>query len=459
MNIAELFINLGIKGTDKTVSGIASVQKGLKETASTSLEAKAAIVGAMYALERLFATSGQAGTELTNFTSLLGVSAKSLQQYQYAARQAGVSNQAVEGTFKALANTATNTLLGKGAPEGLARISQVTKMQVGQMLGLLNQASKGDVIPLFKVLDQYARLETNSGFRNKNLKDMGVSEDIIAASVRNKFTPNILNAAPTYSDKEISALDRANIAWSNLGTNIEMAVGHFNAMHGGQLVNDISTLVPKVLELAGAFVKVAEQLKIFQLVSESLKGWSIIFDGISKAVESIAKNEKLFSALSEINPVRGVETVVGGVASAATTGANALTTGAKGAEARKDSMEAFKGFFSVLAEAWREMGNSGTQDPSLAAMLAREGMANGAPAAPGVAPAPRSNVVQLPTARSVAPAVPAAASGGGAPVQNVEVNQHLIFNHDGKDHQRAASEMKRAVKDAYRQMPAQAQGS
>src|ERR1700744_4238817 len=102
MDIGSLFLNLGIKGSEKTVGALTDVKKGLGELGSMSLEAKAGIVAAMYALEQLFATSGKAGTDLTNFNAITGESVKTLQQYQYAARQVGVSNQEVEGSFKTL---------------------------------------------------------------------------------------------------------------------------------------------------------------------------------------------------------------------------------------------------------------------------------------------------------------------------------------------------------------------
>jgi hypothetical protein len=43
--------------------------------------------------------------------------------------------------------------------------------------------------------------------------------------------------------------------------------------------------------------------------------------------------------------------------------------------------------------------------------------------------------------------------------QNVNVQQTLNFQHDGKDHKKTSDSVHKAVKDAYRQMSAQAQGS
>lgn len=442
MNIAELFVNLGIKGTDKTIGALANTQKGLKDVASTSLEAKVAIVGAMYALEQLFAASGQRGTDLTNFNAELGVSTKTLQQYQFAARQAGVSNTAVEGTFKSLQAAMTRTLMGEAPPAGLAKVA----LKLGDI-------SKEDIARfqknpelLIQTLQRYAQAEKNIGLRNETLKSFGLGDDMIAAMSRGAFNQGALNKAPTYSDKEIAKLDQANIAWSNLGQTIEMAIGKFNAAHGGQLVNDITMLVPKVIELANSFVRLSEKMHLFELIGKSFEGWGIIFDKINHTIDALTKNDKLASLVTEGTQVAnrlvsGTETVV------STTG-DLITGGVKGDKAQKDISENLKGFFAVLAEAWKESANSGVQDPALKAMLERQNVANGNPNV--------SNVIQMP--RAITPNAPATPSPG-APAQTINIDQNLNFQHDGKDHQKTSNDMKRAVKDAFRQMPAQAQGT
>lgn len=376
MNIAELFVNLGIKGTDKTVGALTNVKKGLQETASMSLEAKAGIIAALYALERLFATSGAAGTGLTNFNATLGVSTKTLQQYQYAARQMGVSNQEVEGSFKSLQSTITKTLMGEGAPKGLARLAQLTG-ELGQ--GDLLKFQQNPEL-LLQRLQQYAQKEKNAGLRNEVLKSFGVGDNMAAALTRGAFTQQSLAKAPTYSDKEIGSLDRANIAWSNLGNKIEMAVGHFNAEHGGQLVKDISKLTDQVLKLVDAFAKLAEKLKVFQVIGKAFEGWSLIFQGLNSSVDNVTKDK-------------------GGVAA--------------GLYHENDRL--VKGLFEAMK------GGLDTVLPE------------------------------------ITPTIPKTAAPGST--QNINVNQNLNFQHDGKDSHKTSDSVKKAVRDSYRQMSAQGQGS
>lgn len=410
MEIANLFINLGIKGDSKTVGALNSVQKGMKETASLSLEAKAAIIGAMYALERLFATSGKQGTDLTNFNALLGMSTQTLQKYQYAARQVGISNDEVSGTFKKLSDISTNILLGKGAPEGMARIAQVTRMQVGELQQILSQASKGNAEPLFKVLDQYSKAEKDIGLRNKNLKDF-VSDNMISGMARNAFRPEILAKAPTYSDDEIAKLDKANIAWSNIGTKIEMAVGHFNAAHGGDLVKDFSELTDKVIKLAEALEHLAEKAKIFDLLNK-------VFGATTSAVEGTAD---LVEGVNNLKP-----------------------------KTEKQKQDEKKDYGTRAGEAFATGGQDSSLVGILADMLWEKITSKTADkeAQPRAAVSPGGAI----TPSSVTPKV------GGGPsqtvqTQNVNVNQSLNFQHDGKDAGKVSDTHKKAVRDAYFQIP------
>jgi hypothetical protein len=283
MNIAELFVNMGIKGAEKTVGALTSVRKGMGEIKDTSIEAKAAIVGAMYGLERMMAISGAAGTNLTNFGALTGQSAQALQQWQFAARQAGVSSEELTGSVKSVQNAMTNMLLNKGAPAGMKLLSDA--------VGGISPEKYTKPFEMMKILQQGIQKMTPEMAQMVG-KSFGLSEGTISAMKRNMFTPDMLNKAPKYSDKEIASLDKSNIAWANLGNTIQMAFGHFNAKHGQQLVGDISKLVPQVLKLVEAFVKLSETLHLFEGFGKMLEGWTSIFKGLSGAVTEVASDKK-----------------------------------------------------------------------------------------------------------------------------------------------------------------------
>lgn len=295
MNIGELFINLGIKGTEKTVGAIASVRKGMGEITSTSIEAKAAIIGAMYGLERLVETSNRIGTSLTNFNALTGISVQELQRWQYAARQAGVSGEEIAGSMKSVQNAMTNMLFNKGAPEGLGLVAE----KVG-----FDFKRARDTLYVLQQLQKFAQ-QVPADVGNAVLKSFGLSEGTIAAMRRNAFTPEMLAKAPTYSDKEVKALDKANIAWSNLINKIQMAIGHFNALHGLSLVNDISKLTDKILQLANSFMKLADNIQLFKGIGMIFEGWTKIFDSINFAVNALSDPKKMGVIKENLDAVKG----------------------------------------------------------------------------------------------------------------------------------------------------------
>lgn len=283
MNIAELFVNLGIKGADKTLGALGSVKKTMGDLGSTSLETKAAILGAMYGLERMMALSGAAGTNLTNFTALTGKSGQELQRWQYAARQAGVGADELTGSVKAVQMSMANMLMGKGAPEGLALLSKA--------VGGIKTSDYTKPFEMMKILQQgLQKMSPEMGILVG--KSFGLSEGTIAAMKRNMFTPQMLAKAPTYSDKEVGSLDKSNIAWSNLNNKIQMAFGHFNAAHGGKLVGEIDQIAMAVLHLTEALVILAEKTKVFALIGWSAEKTAQLFNVMGIGADDLLGNHK-----------------------------------------------------------------------------------------------------------------------------------------------------------------------
>lgn len=276
MNLGQLFIGLGIKGTEKTVGALSNVKKGLEETKSMSLEAKAALVGAAYALEQLFAKSGATGTGLTNFNALTGLSTQQLQQWQFAARQAGVAGEELTGSVKSVQGAMSNLLLGKGSPEGLALVANKVGFDVKKAR---------DTFYVLQQLQKFAQ-SAPADVGNVALKSFGLSEGVIAAMRQGVFKPEMLSKAPVYNETQIKALDRANIGWMNLGNSIQMAIGRLNAAHGLTIVSGIQRVTTALIQLGEVFLKIAEKLKLFDLAQKAVGMLSAV---ISKAARALAE--------------------------------------------------------------------------------------------------------------------------------------------------------------------------
>lgn len=389
LSVGELFINLGIKGSEKTIGAIGDAQKGMKGLGSVSLEAKAAIVGVFYAFERLLSASSQYGTRLENFGALTGLSAAKLQEWEYAARQVGVGADEMAGSIKGVQSAMSKMIMGEGAPKGLGLIANATRSfdvnRVRDTFYVLNQL-------------QEAAKKLPKDLGNEALKSFGLSENTIAAMRRNAFRPDVMKRAPVYSERETAALDHANALWANLGNSIERAFGKFNVQHGGQLVQDLTKMSDALITLAGSLVKVAEQFKAFELATKFVTELAGALNDISKW--QAGKRSFWGEDLDEKGKVKGDRSVTGAT---------------------------FGNFFDIMRELWN------TPAPKISESERIYNAVHGS-VKPIFGPSPGSQ-------------------------QNVEINQTLQFQHEGKDHKRTSDDVGKAVQKAYRQMSAQGQGS
>lgn len=464
MKIGELFVQLGLTGSDKAKKEIKDVKGGLKETASASLEAKAAIVGAMYALQRLFSASNQAGTDLTNFNAQIGVSAQTLQQYQYAAQQVGVSNQEMAGTFKSLQSTMTKTLMGEGAPKGLARVAMLTG---GMTPADLEKFAKQPQL-LVQKLQEYAQKETNAGLRNEVLKGFGISDSMAAALSRNAFRPEVLAKAPTYSDKEINALDKTHAAWSNLGTKIEMTIGRFNAKHGGKLIEDISNITDKVFLLGEAFMKMAEKFKVFEWIGKVFEGWAIILDTVTTLADGVDAPEGSAKKIKSDEIKGGFKEALNWMLE------RKFLPDEPGKTSGYPQFDTSKPMFQWGASKTPNSPVKSPIKPSTGPMVVPQerpfkvlpgGGQKSETEKPITPPTLKvipgqSHAPGVPAVKDVVPKMPAQAAAGGNQVSITnEFNQEFNFSDGVADPQATADSVKRSVQQAFRQSFAQSQWS
>lgn len=523
MQIGELFIALGIKGADKTTGQLTMVAKGLQETASTSIEVKAAILGATYALEQFFSKSGQAGTSLTNFNALTGVSAQTLQQYQYAARQAGVSNEQTAASFVSLQSAMTKMRQGEGAPKGFMDVARLTG---GFTSADVDKFMKSPELLLQK-LQVYAQKQKNVGIRNEYLKSFGLDDSTIAALARGAFSADKLKKAPTYSDKEVGALDKANIAWSNLNNKFQMAIGHFNAMHGQQLVKDASIMIDVVLKLADALLNLSNKTHFFELLSkgfdkaeEAADELMPIFYQLGNALGTLSDNGAFLTqvgdgfgeieedAASVVNFIKEIGNAFSQVGQETGTigklvedfrllediGSKVVTifenigsviSHELGLDmvSHFQAVEAVVKTINLILQGWKEIfslvdaglgyvadatspgdqkkagavGSFVSKIPGVFSGLTKDLL--GGTTSPGIA---NQNMPPIPVTPIISPSSVATqkAASQGQPVQNINVDQTLNFQ--GGDHHeahKAAEVHRRAIENAFRQLPSQLQGS
>lgn len=283
MNVGEFTVALGVKGADKTLGALTGVKQGMGEVTSMSLEAKAAIIGAVYALERLMSHSSQTGQGLSNFNALTGMSTKQLQQWQYAAQQAGESSEEFTSSLKSVYDKMSQMHAGKGRPEGLDLVART--------VGFDTQRAEKDTFYAMEQLQKFMHSNISQDLKNMVGKSFGLSDTTMAAMYKGVFNQQNFDRAPLYGDKEIGQLSKVDVLWKNLGQKVEMAFGHFTAAHGAQLVGDLSKVTDQVFRMINAFERLSEKLQLFKWVGKAFEGWATIFGGVAESVDRVGKNK------------------------------------------------------------------------------------------------------------------------------------------------------------------------
>lgn len=295
MTIAELFVKIGVTGSEKAKDALNSVRSSLQGISSMSLEAKAGIIGVLYALERLMSNSAATGQNLMNFAASSGLSVKSLQQLQFAAQQAGISVQETEGSVTGLQSAMGKMQMGLGAPSGLAFVVNQTRM-------LTDPAHLKNTFYVFDKVIEYLKTSKDAiDVQNEVAKSFGFSANMIAAARRGLLDFNVRAKAPLYSDTEASKLDQVARGWTNLGKQWEMIIGHLNAKHGLSMISQISQLSTQVGLLLEQFAKLADNLKIFKLIGKVFEGWKMIFEELNGLVGGINKSGAMDSFMNMLS--------------------------------------------------------------------------------------------------------------------------------------------------------------
>lgn len=280
MKIADLFINLGVKGSEAAVSTFGKINDGVKEIGASSLATKAAILGVVYGLEQMMSASAKNGMELQQFANLTGISTDVLQRWQYMARQSGVSADEMSSSFKNVQAAMDKMNTGQGAPKGIEAIAR-SLQKTGSGLDI-NRAVKDTVYMMDKLREYAATTQDSPARANDWLNSFGLGEGTIQMMRTNKMKMENIKPDQIYSKGEIGQLGQVEVAWSNLGKKVEMAFGHLTSKHGLSIVQDISKVTESVFHLADAFIKLAESLKVFKLLAMAAEGLSMIFDPTRK---------------------------------------------------------------------------------------------------------------------------------------------------------------------------------
>jgi hypothetical protein len=460
--IGELFLNLGIRGGQATLSTLNAVKQGVGDLTHLSFTAKAGILGIFYALQQFTSSSTQTGTNLKNFNALLGVSNQTLQQYQYVAAQAGITNEEMASSFKSVQNVMTMMRFGKGAPEGMS-------MLMGKLGGQFDpNRAKTDTEYVMRKLQEYATLEKDVSKRNLVMKSFGLGEGVIAGMGRNIFTQSNISRSPFFNDQQVAQLDKINSSWIRLGIQIKMAVGQFNSKYGLELTNSISNIIKKIEKLIESLAHIAEKFHLFEIFGKYIDDWAKAFEIVAQSTDKLDKSKFINTSSKQFSNVLTQKGPQGDISRNALfaglysgmTGGSFIGGALKGALSQffidmtpdllgtvKEKTESLKTKFlkPFQKDVWKdfpsfsdfmlhpEEAKAKAEKLNAEALLANINPKVGNPAVPSLSPLTTNNQKTS--------------------TQHNNVNQTFNFQSDGSDHKQVGDVTQKAITKAFYQIP------
>lgn len=292
MNIAELFVNLGIKGDDKTTTKLKSVKGGMNDVKSSSIGAKAAILAAFYGLQRLTSASMNAGVAQVQFANLTGLSTKKLQQWQYANKMAGGSAEEVAGTITGMQQAFAQLQLGEGPAKYLGLFAEGLE-KVNESF---DEKKMGDVFYTLEKARAFLKGggSGNIGVDNEIISSLGISPNMLAGMRGGSFDDSVLNRARIVSDGQAKEAQRIKAMWTDLGDTVEKEIGKLNTKFGGQLVKDLTEVVKQMAFLVSEVIKLGNNLGVFDRLSKAIENvgnLANLVQGITKELNSETPKE------------------------------------------------------------------------------------------------------------------------------------------------------------------------
>lgn|GEM_PF-5993611 len=287
---AELFITLGLKGSEKTLNALSSVKIGLGGIYDTALETKAAIVAVVYALEKLITGAAQDGAHLKNLSTYLNMSVESLQKWNYAAQQGNISNQEFEQSLGSIQQKIKDFQVKHTLPDGSYVIAQETGFNFQGKFGI------NEILP--KLLE----FSQNKKYSREKIEEIlagwGLTPNEIGAAINGIFSAANLKNAPILKSGEIDTLSRVNVEWKNLETKVKMFVAHLTAKDGEEAVKNLSKMADALFRIANDLERISTKLGLFKLIGTMFHGWDMILGTAADALEGKRdKNNQLENLL------------------------------------------------------------------------------------------------------------------------------------------------------------------
>lgn len=292
MKVGELFVNLGVKGAEKTVGALKSAKDGLSGIAETSLATKAAVAGVLYELGRLTASSNQYGLSLELFNRRTGINLDYLQRMEALMRKEGVSADKTMKSFEGLQDVIAQMATSEGVPKGFGVIADLLGPENFDPAKLVDfeYAMSRIWMAAKKVADQPA-------IRNRVFGGLNMDKDFLATLSTTTKKLSDIKPSEIYNPKERTALSNMAKGWADLGNQIEKIIGRLNIRFGPTFLKGFQEIVP---EIAKAITAIGDLIVKLNVLHGIARVFHILAAGIREFTEGALELKR--SGVSNLLP-------------------------------------------------------------------------------------------------------------------------------------------------------------
>lgn len=294
LKVGELFINLALKGSDTATKAIVGVKGVMKDLGSVSIETKAAILAALYGLEKFTGKAGERGMELKQFAQYSGLSAEKLQKLQYALDMSGVSAQDTEQSLLGLQNAMLKMQIGEGAPKGMQQLSKI-------LGGNLDKNKLSDAFYMYQKIAEYLKKEKNLALANETASSFGLSPQMIQAMRTSNIDYNKVSSGKILSGGDINQLSKVNTQWRDFQNSLNIFGEKLVAKHGSKMIQDLNMITKNVLKLIDALLSLGDKLHVFEAMSGII---SIVAKGVQGATNIVEAVKGFHPIAGALNAIR-----------------------------------------------------------------------------------------------------------------------------------------------------------
>lgn len=284
MNLASLFVKVGLTGQGSVVSGL----EGIKKSALASKAGLAAVVGALYAINKV---ARDTAVSLDKYVTFTGRSAEELQALSFQAAQTGVSMDQLSSQIQAMEKQRVDTMLGKGFDPAYV---------------LLGIDPTIDPIERFKKIREAIANTADPNVAKSLITQLGISEDMYYFLSQDTKALDDFGKKLIITDKERFNLVKMNKEWNILFYYIKQIGIKLQAMNTGW-ISDIIQAITTVVRFFGDWA-----VRISELVqkNDSLK---VVLAALATVIAPVITKFIALLAVVEdfINYLDGADSVLG----------------------------------------------------------------------------------------------------------------------------------------------------